>query len=304
MFLELTDRAWLWAAAGFYFAGFALGTFALLRHGRPSGSATYALIGIGYVLQWIGLGVRGRVVGGCPLGNQLEFYQFTAWSAITLYLLIGVTFRNSLLGYFTSCLGATLTVLSLSIPAWDAMQRTHIFGANPWLELHAALGLFSYGVFGLLALTSIMFLLRNYSLKSKHLGGWFSFLPSIIDLDHIGVRLLGAGVVILAISLGVGSVYWLRDLSTVNLTKIFLTLGVWLVAALAFGLRLRGVLLAKRFAWSCLGLFVAALVSLAAVDKSRHPVAERAAACRSGYTPDMSGINPDLPCVRKSARSA
>jgi ABC-type uncharacterized transport system permease subunit len=272
--LELTDRTWLWAAAGFYFAGFALGTIALLRHGRPSGSATYALIAIGYALQLLGLGVRGRLVGGCPLGNQFEVFQFTAWSAITLYLVVGVTFRNSLLGYFTSCLAAALTVLSLAIPAWDATQRTHIFGANPWVELHAALAVFSYGVFGLLALTSLMFLFRNYSLKSKHLGGWFSFLPSIRDLDHIGVRLLGAGVAILTVSLAVIISYYLRDLSTANITKIFTTVAVWLAALAAFGLRLRGVLLAKRFAWSCLGLFVAAMLSLVAVDKSRHPIAK------------------------------
>ena len=63
---------------------------ALLRQGRPSGSATYVLIAIGYALQLAGLGVRGRAVGGCPLGNQFEIYQFTAWSAITLYLVVGV----------------------------------------------------------------------------------------------------------------------------------------------------------------------------------------------------------------------
>src|SRR3712207_5856081 len=99
MFAALTDRTWLWAAAGFYAAGFVLGTIALLRQGRPSGVATYALIAIGYAIQLIGLGIRGRAVGGCPLGNQFEIYQFVAWSAITLYLLVGVTFRNSLLGY-------------------------------------------------------------------------------------------------------------------------------------------------------------------------------------------------------------
>src|SRR6478672_11408940 len=107
MFAELTDRTWLWAAAGFYFAGFLLGTIALLRQGRPSGSATYALIAIGYVVQLAGLGIRGRAVAGCALGNQFEILQFIAWSAITLYLVVGVTFRNSLLGYFTSCLAAT-----------------------------------------------------------------------------------------------------------------------------------------------------------------------------------------------------
>ena len=228
MFADISDRTWLWAAAAFYFAGFALGTVAILRQGRPSGSATYALILIGYALQLAGLGVRGRVVGGCPLGNQFEIYQFTAWSAITLYLVVGVTFRNSLLGYFTSSLAAALTLVSLAIPAWDATQRTHIFGSNPWIELHAALAVFSYGVFGLLALTSILYLLRNYSLKTKHLGGWFSFLPSIRDLDLIGVRLLGAGVAILATSLVVGSFYWLRDTSTVNTAKLLVTVAIWL----------------------------------------------------------------------------
>ena len=271
MFAELTDRTWLWAAAGCYLAGFVLGTLALLRGGRPSGAANYVLIAAGYALQLVGLGMRGRAVGGCPLGNELEFFQFTAWSAISLYLVIGVTFRTSLLGYFTSCLAAALTLVSLAIPAWDATRRAHIFGTNVWIEFHAAIAVFSYGVFGLLALTSLMFLLRNYSLKSKHLGGWFSFLPSILDLDHISVRLLGAGLALLTTSLAVGSVYWLRDIGSVTLSKL-LTFGLWAAYAIAFGLRLRGQLLSRRFAWTCLVLFAAALISLGLVDANRHPL--------------------------------
>jgi HemX protein len=270
MFAHFTDRTWLWIAAGFYLAGFIQGTIALLRNGRPSGTATYVLIAIGYAIQWVGLGVRGRAVGGCPLGNTFEIFQFTAWSAITLYLLVGVTFRSSLLGYFTSCLSAALTLSSLAIPAWDSARRSNIFGGNPWIELHAALALFSYGVFALLSLTSIMFLLRNYSLKAKNLGGWFSFLPSIMDLDQIGVRLLAAGVTILATSLAVGSIYWVQDTSTVNSSKLLVTVAVWASYTVALGLRLRGRLLSKRFAWACLGLFIAALLSLGPVDASRN----------------------------------
>ncbi len=270
MFADLTDRTWLWAAAGFYLAGFAQGTYSLLRSGRPAGVATYVLIAAGYALQLVGLGIRGRLVGGCPLGNTFEIFQFTAWSSISLYLLIGVKFRASLLGYFSSSLAAVLTLLSLAIPAWDATLRTHVFGDNPWIEMHAALAVFSYGVFALLSLTSIMFLLRNYSLQHKHVGGWFSFLPSILDLDHIGVRLLGAGVAILAASLAVGSIYWLRDVSSVNLTKLLVTIAVWAAYTGALTLRLRGRLLAKRFAWACLGLFLVALLSLGPVDQSRH----------------------------------
>ena len=281
MLPALTDRSWLWAAAGFYLAGFLLGTFSLLRGGRPSGVANYVLIVAGYALQLVGLGLRGHAVGGCPLGNQFEIFQFTAWSAITLYLVVGVTFRTSLLGYFTSCLAAALTLVSLAIPAWDATRHVHLFGGNPWIEFHAALAVFSYGVFGLLALTSLMFLLRNYSLKSKRLGGLFSFLPSILDLDHISVRLLGVGVVLLTAALAVGSVYWLRDLSSVNVTSIYATVAVWAAYAIALGLRLRGSLLSKRFGWTCLVLFAAALVSLGLVEADRHAGSPPAAAVKS-----------------------
>jgi len=271
MFADLSDRQWLWCAAGLYTAGLLFGTVSLVRGGRTSGTLIYATILAGYLLQFIGLGIRGRAEGGCPLGNQFEIFQFTAWSAITLYLVVGVTFRSSVLGYFTSCLGAALTLLSLSMPAWDAVRRSHIFGGNPWLEFHASLAIFSYGVFGLLALTAALFLLRHYSLKSKHLGGWFSFLPSIRDLDHIEVRLLGTGVALLTLALVFGAVYWARDTAAVGHVKLAATVAVWVVSFAAFALRAAGRLLARGFAWTCLAIFAAALLSLRSVDESRHP---------------------------------
>jgi hypothetical protein len=97
----------------------------------------------------------------------------------------------------------------------------------------------------------------------------------VLDLDHIGLRLLGTGVAILAVSLGVGSVYWLKDTTSVNLAKLFVTVAVWIAYSAALGFRLRGVLLANRFAWSCLVLYLAALVSIVFVDQSRHPIAQR-----------------------------
>ncbi|MSU51154.1 MAG: cytochrome C biogenesis protein [Opitutus sp.] len=275
MLAELTDRTWLWTAAGLYLAGFVQGTASLLKNGRPAGGATYVLIATGYLMQLVGLSIRGKAVAGCPLGNSFEIFQFIAWSAITLYLVVGVTFRKSLLGYFTSCLAAALTLLSLAIPTWDAMQRSHVFGSNPWIELHAALAVFSYGVFGLLALTAIMFLLRNYSLKTKKLGGWFSFLPSIMDLDHIGVRLLGAGVTILTAALAVIALFYLRDLSSANGWKILVTTLVWIAYATVFVLRLRGRVLANRFAWAGLLLFVAAMLTIPMVDQSRRPAPKK-----------------------------
>ncbi|MEO6873543.1 MAG: cytochrome c biogenesis protein CcsA, partial [Opitutaceae bacterium] len=270
MFAGLTDRSWLWLAAECYVVALLLGTLSLVRGRRLSGVWINLIIAVGYLFQVTGLWLRGRAVGGCPLGNAFEIYQFTAWSAITLYLVVGGTFRLSLLGYFTSCLAAVLTLVSLSIPNWDSARREHIFGGNPWIELHAALALFSYGVFALLAVTSLMFLLRNYSLKRKHPGGGFTFLPSILDLDHMSRRLLLIGTALLTISLAVGSAYWVHDLDSVNPTKLLLTVAVWLAYAITLSLRLRSLLLARRFAWAGIILFAFALLSLWPVDASRH----------------------------------
>ena len=277
MFANFADRTWLWLAAEFYLVGFLLGTWSLLRGGKPLNVATYFLIVAGYVMQLTGLYLRGLAVGGCPLGNTFELFQFTAWSAISLYLVVGVTFRTSLLGYFTSCLAAVLTLVSLAIPAWDSTRSSGIFGNNPWIEVHAALALFSYGVFGLLALTALMLQLRNYSLKNKRIGGWFSFLPSLFDLDQISGRLLVFGVVLLTAALTVGSVHWVQNTATVHWPKLLTTVSVWACYAIALVLRIRGQLGARRFAWTAIILFTLALLTLGVVDANRRNPATPAA---------------------------
>jgi ABC-type uncharacterized transport system permease subunit len=275
---SIPDRTWLWIAAAFYLAGFLLGTVALLRERRHSRAWMYIFITAGFAVQTIGLSLRGKAVHGCPITNLFELFQFTAWSATSLYLVIGPTFRLSLLGYFNACLSATLTVVSLAVPVWDSIHQPNSFGGNPWIEFHAALALFSYGVFGLLALTSIMYLLQVFSLQRQHLRGFFSFLPSVVDLDHINLRLLTAGVVLMSAALGVGYVYWIHDRDSVPVVKILATGSIWAAYAVAFGLRLRSLLITKRLAWTCIALFVAALLSLGLINASRRtpPAAQTA----------------------------
>ena len=272
MSLPPTDRALLWLGALFYLAGFVTGLLALLRKSNSSGPRTIlnSLLVAGWVLQMAGLYVRGLATGGCPLGNIFEAVQFVAWSAMVLYFFVGTAFRVSLLGLFTAGYAALLALISLLIPAWDAVHGEKIFGSNPWIELHAALAVFSYGVFGLLALTSVMHLLQNWSLKHKKLSGLFWFLPSVVQLDQINLRMLILGVLLLTISLGLGAVWWVQDTASVNTPKLYVTVGVWVVYLAVLGLRWRARLVSVRFAWVCLIMFFLALLSLGPVNSSRH----------------------------------
>jgi ABC-type uncharacterized transport system permease subunit len=289
-----TDRTWLWLAAAFYLAGFVLGGVSLLRGRRHPGALMYGIIACGFVLQTIGLHARGIAVGSCPIGNLFEIVQFTAWSAIVLYLVVGAAFRLSILGSLAATLATALTLLSLAIPAWDATRRAGAFGGSRWIEFHAALALFSYGVFGLLALTSIMWLLQFFSLKQHRLRGVFSILPSIIELDRINLRLLAAGVVLLVAALAVGSVHWLGDTSAVKPLKLAVAAAVCAAYTAALALRLAGRLITKRLAWTCVLLFAAAMLSLWAVDSSRRPA--RATSPQSSGTGILSVGSSNTGC--------
>ena len=267
-----TDRAFLWLGALLYFAGFATGLVGLTRRQPAAGFRPLlnSFLVAGWIFQMIGLALRGRAVGGCPLGNTFEIVQFVAWSAMVLYFFVGTAFRVSLLGLFAAGFAGSMALVSLLIPHWDAVRGQKIFGNNPWIELHAALAVFSYGVFGLLALTSLMQLLQNWSLRHKRLNGLFWFLPSVVQLDQINLRLVLLGVLLLTFSLGVGAAWWVRDLASVDLPKIVVTLGVWLAYLLVLVLRWRARLVSVRFAWVCVVLFIVALLSLGPVNSSRH----------------------------------
>ena len=265
----LTDRAWLWTAAVLYLVGFLSGTITLIRRKRFSNSLTFFIMAAGFALQTIGLYLRGHAHGGCPISNPFEILQFTTWSATALYFFIGTTFRLSLLGYFTSAFATIISLASLAVPAWDTARREDMFGGNPWIEFHAALALFSYGVFALLALTSLMWLLQWFSLKRQHMDGLFSFLPPMNALDKINLRLHTTGVVLLAASLAVACVYWVRNSATaggVNAPMLILA-ALWILYAIALGLRLANILAPRLLAWTCIVLFALAIVSIGAVSK-------------------------------------
>ncbi|MBX3738170.1 MAG: cytochrome c biogenesis protein CcsA [Candidatus Didemnitutus sp.] len=268
----LTDRSILWVGTLLYLAGFVAGCIQLLRKQHATGDRTLlnVLLAFGLATQTAGLYVRGLAHGGCPLGNQFEIVQFVAWSAMVLYFAVGPAFRVSLLGLFSSGYAASLAAISLSIPQWDLTRGTKLFGNNPWIEFHAALAVFSYGVFGLLALTSIMHLLQNWALKQKRLDGLFWFLPSVVQLDQINRRMLIAGVSLLTISLCVGASWWVRDTASVHWPKLLVTLSVWFVYTLALVLRWRGVLYAVRFSWACVILFMLAMMSLGPINANRE----------------------------------
>jgi ABC-type uncharacterized transport system permease subunit len=251
---------------------FTFGIISLARSRRYPRLVLVSIVAGGFLLQTFGLYERGLETRRCPISNTFEILQFITWSSILLYLLVGPAFRLSLLGMFTSGLAAVLGIASLLIPAWDPVRETTLFGDNPWIATHASLAIFSYGVFGLLALTAWMYLIQNYGLRKKRFRGLFSLLPSILELDQMNGRLLLTGVTVLSLALGIGGLNSLGDAEAVRSVKLITTTVLWAGYLVVMILHRSNRLIARRYAWTCIALFVIALLTLWPVDVSR-PIA-------------------------------
>ena len=270
MALILSDeRTILWISTLLYCTGFSYVLVCLTKRRTHSSIFNLSVIGTGLFLQTFGLYLRGLEVRSCPLGNIFEIVQFIVWSAVLLYLVVGPAFRVSLLGFFQfrACRRPQHNLASrLGLGPPLRVEPTR---AGPWIETHAATAMFSYGVFGVLALTSVMYLLQNFGLKQKRFRGLFTLLPSIVQLDQINIRLLVTGVAVLTFSLSVGAYYWLGQGELVRLPKLLITLSIWIAYMVVLLLHRANRLLSLKFAWSCIFLFGLALISVWPVDASR-----------------------------------
>jgi ABC-type uncharacterized transport system permease subunit len=260
--IAITDRDALAIGAAIYSAAFLFGLITLLIRKPYSHTIMFTLLCGGFLLQTLGLNLRGAEIKACPLGNIFEITQFICWSFVLLYFIIGPVFRLRLLGFFTAGLAAALAGVSLLAPGWDAPYPPGIFGGNPWIELHAALAIFSYAVFAIVALVSVMFLIQQHGLKKKQFKGVYQYLPSVQQLDLMAKRLLITGITVLSAALIFGAVFWINNPELVPKFKLAATCLVWIGYLVVVILRIQKKLVTRRYALASIALFLFALASL------------------------------------------
>jgi ABC-type uncharacterized transport system permease subunit len=184
----------------------------------------------------------------------------------------------------TFCAGVSLLLGSLSLglknwdaPYWTASGYVRLF-KDPWIELHASIAIFSYGLFCLLAVVSAMYLSQKQALLSRKPGFLGPYLPSIQDLEVAAFRLLAVGTACLTISMVVGTMHWTRHPELVSTFKLITTVLLWGGYLALFFKRLSNNLYGSKFAKWSIGLFVIALTVLSLVNSAaRKPATSTSA---------------------------
>ncbi len=219
---------------------------------RP-GRFNFLMVVLGFALQTGFLSMRGHALGRCPLTNLFEVFVFLAWSVALIYLLVGPTYRLSLMGAFTAPVVWLIQTLALLAPI-DVPASLRL-PANPWLEFHASISMIAYGAFALAFVAGVMYLVQERQLKTHHLHSIFYQLPPLPDLFAAITRLLWLGFALYT----AGLVSGFFTGQPLPLVKVFCAFAVWLFyAAILHGRHLRR-LAPKRVAALCIVAFTAAV---------------------------------------------
>lgn len=248
------DYGFLFAATLLAAVGGAWGMLSVHR-GHRSRLTTLVMLLV-FLCQLGFLSLRGEARGACPLAEHGEILVFLSWSLTLFYLLVGPTYRISLLGVFTAPVVVLFQSVALLPGVLDANPQK-LVGGNAWHETHAATSVLAYGALALAAVAGVMFLVLDRQLKEQHLkSGLFRNLPPVRELLISLVRLLWLGIGLLTIGIIAG---FLMPQSESALGHLIAALAVWVAYAALLGIKTVRGLTGRRLSLVAVALFVLSL---------------------------------------------
>lgn len=150
---------------------------------------------------WLAWLLHGSLLAWGLLGQAPRFgfapaLSVTAWLIAAVYAIESHLYPRLKTRWALSALAAAVVVLALVFPG----QRLHET-ASPWLPLHWALGIASYGLFGVAVVHA--WLMHRAEDHIRHATDPHSGMP-LLTMERLTFRFVGAGFTLLSATLLVG----------------------------------------------------------------------------------------------------
>ena len=186
---------------------FAAGGFIvyLVKQNKAVYTWSYRILLAGFICHSLYLASRYHALGAAPVLTFKAALSFFAWTIIGAYVVFHLKFRLMVLGSFIAPLAAFLMIVSASMPGMEITVRP-IF-RSLWLPVHVLTTFLGNGIFAVMFMTAIMYLIQENQIKRKHLGSLYSRLPSLETLDSMNHYSLIWGFSFLTVGMLSGSVY-------------------------------------------------------------------------------------------------
>lgn len=242
--------------------GVALGIATAVAYGataaaapRMGRQAAQSLLGLAWLLHALTLAMG--LVGATPRFGFAPAISVTAWLVLTVYAVESRMYPQLKVRRALTVLGAAAVLLAVVFPG----TPLHVT-ASPWLPLHLALGIASYGLF---AAAVVHAWLITRAEKQIRLAADPQAGVPLLTLERLTFRFVTAGFVLLSATLLAGLLFsetlygrtWKWDHKTVFSLMAWLCFAVLIVGRARFGWRGRT---ARRVLYAGAALLVLAYV--------------------------------------------
>jgi ABC-type transport system involved in cytochrome c biogenesis permease subunit len=235
----------LYAAAGVAYA------IHFARRDPAVGRTATTLLLFGALVHTFVIGMQTMEVRHVPFANPSRAVSTFVWLFTLSYLYLELTTDERAMGVFI----LPLIVGLQTIPAlYPGMEYQDAVLDSPWFWVHVSSLLFAYASFGLSGNLGLTYVLQFKEIKKKHLGYFYTRLPSLQVLDVMNSRAVAVGWVFLTFGVIVGGVWTAQargiDPTDPNLQAMSLDDPKIFVAMLTWGVYSFAVVARRTLGWS------------------------------------------------------
>jgi ABC-type uncharacterized transport system permease subunit len=178
------------------------------------------------------LTIRGFTEGHLPLATVYDFMSATGLWMAAVYLYVEHREGTPNTGLFVVPIVFLIQIVST---AYGLLPQEHKVPIRPiWFELHTMTAVISYSAFCVSAVYGILYLALYREIKANRFSLFFQRMPPLETLAQMSIRAAGGGLAALTLAIALGLGYLQRTgQNAIGDPKIWLTVGVWLIFAVA-----------------------------------------------------------------------
>ena len=258
----------LYAAAGVAYA------IHFVRRDPTIGRTATTLLLLGALVHTFVIGMQTMEVRHVPIANPSRAVSSFVWLLTLSYLYLELTTDERSMGVFILPVIVGLQLIPVMYPG---VERADPVLDSPWFWVHVSSLLFAYASFALAGVLGVTYMLQFKEIKKKHLGYFYTRLPSLQILDVMNSRAVTVGWIFLTFGVIVGAVWTAQargiapddpNLQAMSLDdpKIFVALLTWAVYSFAVVARRTLGWTGRRAAWLSSVGFAFAMLNFLAIN--------------------------------------
>lgn len=198
LFFQVALSVYLLAAAGYI-------VYIIKPQKKRTAAASFWLTFSGFLFHLAYFLFRWIESGRIPITSFFEAANFLGMGIVFVFIIMELRFKIAALGSFMLPLVIALMAPALLLSG-DIQELSPALKSG-WLGVHTSLALLGDSAFAFAFIVSIMYLIQERQLKTRHLGAVFHRLPSLDIMDTLVYRALTIGWPLFTLGILTGSIW-------------------------------------------------------------------------------------------------